>query len=124
MKILRYIFPIMACAMVACEPDTVCNLKPNIVCVTVMRDTLNKEIARHNDTLSLNDTIQAIHCQGVPVTIHYTNNPIYVSMACGCFVYHTISDAETDSIERYIATITNSSVENQPQENVTLIRLY
>ena len=52
--------------------------------------------------------------------ISHDNNVIFVSLACGCFVYHTINSVNNrggliDSI-----VILNSTIENYKQDNVRL----
>lgn len=52
--------------------------------------------------------------------IRYTNTMQYVSMACGCIVYHTIDSVWAKQVWMDSVSIINSTVENHEQENIKI----
>ena len=55
------------------------------------------------------------------LTIFHTNEQNFISMACGCFVYHTITDVRTTTNQIDSAVIYDARVENISN---THLRLY
>ncbi len=54
------------------------------------------------------------------ITIYHTPAPYFISMACGCFVYHTIDTIETTNVRLTEAEILNTAVQNTPEDNIRL----
>lgn len=50
--------------------------------------------------------------------IHHQNDRHYISLACGCTIYHTIDSVWSEGTFIEHAEIINSSVENYEQENI------
>lgn len=54
------------------------------------------------------------------LTIRHTNNQQFISLACGCFIYHTIEEAVHTSAVIDSLEILNTAVENYQQDNLRL----
>lgn len=54
------------------------------------------------------------------LTIRHTNDRHYISMACGCVIYHTIDSVWTHGVFIDSLSILNSTVENYEQDNIYL----
>ncbi len=140
----------IAFAMASCTPDTECRQDEHVRCVVVFADANTGE-ALAFDSLTVqgvgSDSLILNNAKGVSklslplrvdttatsflltsgdiyqetITIYHTPAPYFVSMACGCFVYHTIDTIQTDNILFTQAEILNSAVQNMPEDNIQLI---
>ncbi len=135
--------------LASCTPDTECRLDENVRCVIVFADA-STQAALAFDSLTVqgvgNDSILMYNKKNVSqlslplrvdttettfvlrsgdyqetVTIYHTPAPYFVSMACGCFVYHTIDTIRTENILLTQAEILNTAVQNTPEENIRLL---
>lgn len=70
-------------------------------------------------TQTITQYLFTFHAQTDTLYIQHTNDQRYISMACGCFIFHTIDSVWTSS-EQIDAQIVNSTVENYKQENISL----
>lgn len=52
--------------------------------------------------------------------IYHTNNPHFVSLACGCFMYYTIDSIACDGYAIDSIEVLNAQIENVSQDNVRL----
>lgn len=64
--------------------------------------------------------LMVLHGSTDTITVYHQNTNTFISLACGCFIYHTIdtvlcSSALLDSVQ-----ILNTAVENYEQDNVRL----
>lgn len=60
------------------------------------------------------------HQQLDTLHIRHTNDRHYISMACGCYVYHTIDSVWANGVFIDSITILNNTVENYEQDNLQL----
>lgn len=60
------------------------------------------------------------HNQTDTLFITHTPRLQYVSLACGCAVYHTITDARSSDIRVDSVSVINASVETTAQENLRI----
>ncbi len=137
-------------ALNSCTPDTECRQDENVRCKVVFGDagedynlvfdsltvqgvgsnSILYNNAKNVSSLSLplrpdtNITQFIITVDGYyPVdtlTIYHTPAPYFVSMACGCFVYHTIDSVKTYGPIFWKGEIINTSVQNIEEENIVL----
>jgi hypothetical protein len=64
--------------------------------------------------------LMAYHDQMDTLYIQHTPRQQFVSMACGCAVYHTISAAWSSDPRVDSVTIINAAVETVAQENICI----
>ncbi len=134
----------------SCTPDTVCRQDENVRCVIVFADANthaalafdsltvqgvgsdsilmynNKNVSKLSlplrvDTTATSFVLRSGNTYQETITIYHTPAPYFVSMACGCFVYHTIDTIRTDNIVLTQAEILNTAVQNVPEENIRLL---
>lgn len=60
------------------------------------------------------------HNQTDILHIQHTNNRQYISMACGCAIFHVIDSVWTDGVFIDSLSLLNSTVENYAQDNIYL----
>ncbi len=149
--ILHSTLAIIVLTMIAsCTPDEQCRQDENVRCVVVFADANSGEALAFDsltvqgvgsDSLLLNNA-KSVAKLSLPlrtdttatrfvltsgdvyqetITIYHTPAPYFVSMACGCFVYHTIDTIQTDNILLTQADILNTAVQNAPQDNIRLL---
>ncbi len=127
----------------SCTPDTECRQEENVRCLCVFAegqsltgitvqglgvDSLLIKAEQTVDKLALplrTDTncSQFIITGGEKqdiLTIFHTPQPYFVSMACGCFVFHTIDSVATQSTIFTKPEIINTAVQNIEEKNVQL----
>ncbi len=134
--------------MVSCTPDEECRQEENVRCKVVF--ALDDGTAVAFDSLSVwgigSDSVLYNNAKNVSslslplrpdanitqfyimigdwsdgLTIYHTPTPYFVSMACGCFVYHTIDSVEVKGTIFHHAELLNAAVQNVEQENIRLI---
>lgn len=129
------------CAFFACKPDSTCRLDTDVlVQIPIIRSPLDTLIVQGcgSDTVLYN-TNASITSILLPLrqdanmtqytlffnqkydtlTIFHTNNMQFISLACGCVVYHTIDSVRvTARIDS--AQIINSAVERVLQDNIKI----
>lgn len=54
------------------------------------------------------------------LTIHHQNKQHFISLACGCFVYHTIEDIRSEGVLIDSIEVLNSNIENYTQDNIRI----
>lgn len=54
------------------------------------------------------------------IAIQHTNDNHFVSLACGCFVYHTIENVKTTHTFIAETEIVNATIENYEQDNIRI----
>lgn len=81
--------------------------------VTSLSLPLKKDANETRYSLKLNEYTDEL-------VIRHQNRDYFVSLACGCFVYHTIDDAYSTANAVNRVEIINSSVENTEQDNLRL----
>lgn len=64
----------------------------------------------------------AVTFNNVPdtLTVRHTNNQQFISLACGCFVYHTVEEVTHTTHIIDSVLIVNAAVENYEQNNLQL----
>ncbi len=134
----------------ACTPDTECRQDEHVRCVVVFADANTQEAlafdsltvqgvgsdslvlnnAKNVGKLSLplrvdtNETSFVLTSGDIyqeTITIYHTPAPYFVSMACGCFVYHTVDSVQTENILFAQSEILNTAVQNMPEDNIRLL---
>ncbi len=139
----------IAFAMASCTPDTECRQDEHVRCVVFFADAATQE-ALAFETLTVQgvgaDSILLNNAENVgklslplrvdttvtqylithntlndTLTIYHTPAPYFVSMACGCFVYHTIDSVQTENILFTQSEILNTAVQNMPEDNIRLL---
>ncbi len=135
--------------MASCTPDTDCRQDENVRCVLTFADAnTHKAVAFDSLTVQgigsitiLLNNAKSVNKLSLPlradttatsfllssgayqetITIYHTPAPYFVSMACGCFVFHTIDTIETTNILLTQAEILNTAIQNIPEENIRLL---
>ncbi len=136
-------------ALNSCTPDTECRQDENVRCEVAFADASTHTALAFDsltvqgvgsDSLLLNNS-KNVNKLSLPlradttatsfvlrsgdyqetITIYHTPAPYFVSMACGCFVYHTIDTVRTENILFTQAEILNTAVQNMPEENICLL---
>lgn len=114
--------------MIACEPDRVCRQEMDVNAYITITDT-GKTYSVYKAALPLRiDTvvttaniINPIDSTMFQLAIHHQNDRRYISMACGCIIFHDIDSAWTNQPDSYDVQIVNSTVENYEQTNIELL---
>lgn len=94
-------------------------LSPNNLLIDNQKGVNKILLPLHPDT-SLTAFVMTYHNQTDTLYIEHTPRQYFVSLACGCAIYHTItgawsSDSRIDSVQ-----IINANVENAVQENLRI----
>ncbi len=136
-------------ALTSCTPDTECRHDENVRCVILFingktqnpiafdsltvqgvgadsilmnnQKKVNKlSLPLRTDTTATSFLLTSGSSYKETITIYHTPAPYFVSMACGCFVYHTIDTIETTNMRLTQAEILNTAVQNTPEDNIRL----
>ncbi len=131
-------------AMASCTPDPVCRQEENVRCICIFQpagapfteitvqgvgaDSLICNKAANVAKLSLPLRVDANVTQYAitvgekhdTLTIYHTPAPYFVSMACGCFVFHTIDSVNSNHTLFEEPEIINAAVQNVEQDNILL----
>ncbi len=140
----------IAFTMASCTPDTECRQEEKVRCVVTFADANTQEALAFDsltvqgieaDSILLNNA-KSVSRLSLPlrvdttatsflltsgdyyqeiITIYHTPRPYFVSMACGCFVFHTIDTVQTSNVLLKQAEIRNTAVQNVEEENIRLL---
>ncbi len=137
--------------MVGCTPDEECRQDEHVRCkvifaledgtsfafdsLTVLgvgNDSVLYDNAKNVSSLSLplradgnlTQFVLTIPNGGDTLSIYHTPAPYFVSMACGCFVYHVIDSVKICRSMVWEPEILNSAVQNVEQENIKLTMVH
>lgn len=125
---------------VSCKVETVCREQEKVCCRVVFdamdsltvqgveRDSLlyanSKSISSIDLPLRSDTTCTAYRLifggEEHILTLQHTNEPTFISLACGCFVYHTIEEASLSAFPADSVEILNASVGNRVEQNIRL----
>ncbi len=135
--------------MASCTPDTECRQDEHVRCKVVFYESIVDNTPYTFDSLTvqgvgsdsiLYDNTKSVSFISLPLrndanmtqfvlttpqrfdtlTIYHTPAPYFVSMACGCFVFHTIDSVATYGPLFWKGEVVNTAVQNIEDENIKL----
>lgn len=121
------ILSLLTLGMLSCEPDTTCRTEPEVKCYIAYQDTAKTFTRTYELQLSTTTEQTMITLTSVKDSVDYnflichTNDPHFISFACGCFVYSTIDTVIPDTPSRFKVEILNSAVPDQDKNNILII---
>lgn len=120
---------VLVCDSLTATGDTVrFNAIDSITVQGVGNDSLLLDNAKNISSLALplrNDSdetafLLTINGQQDVLTVRHRNEQHFISLACGCFVYHTIEDIRAEGVFVDAVEILNSDIANYEQDNIRI----